>query len=286
MSELFDARFRELLTLLVSRVRRLRGRREDELRARRLVSAPTGSFAGHRPYSSGEDTRYVDWNVYARTGDLYLKILEEDERRTLTLLLDCSPSMLAGDRFVGARQLAAILGCIGLAGLDSLRLVTGPEHTVTLSGASGQPRLLRILESLESSSVDPLELARIPLERGWHGSLVWLSDFAVPDQYEHALKVVRENGRRLTGVLPSVPEDKTPLAAGWLRLSDPETGVVEAIRIDTDLRRAMNRELRLLARLQDAVFSSAGCRLERFTIPETGDRRPSSWFPGPWIYRL
>ena len=52
------------------------------------------------------------------------------------------------------------------------------------------------------------------------------------------------------------------------------------------LRAAMVEELSLLARHQDAIFNAVGYPLVRFPLPAEGDFRLSSWFTGPWTYRL
>ena len=47
-------------------------------------------IASTRP---GDDLRYLDWNIYARHGDLLLKRFQEEEDLHVYFLLDCSRSM-------------------------------------------------------------------------------------------------------------------------------------------------------------------------------------------------
>src|SRR3712207_3420223 len=58
----------ERLTLDVQRD--LRGCLFGAHPSRRQLPAPT--FSDHRPYSNGDDLRYVDWNAYARLENLQL----------------------------------------------------------------------------------------------------------------------------------------------------------------------------------------------------------------------
>src|ERR1051326_2320274 len=53
-------------------------------------------FAQHREYVPGDDTRHVDWKVYARTGRFYLKQYEEETNLICWVLLDISESMRYG----------------------------------------------------------------------------------------------------------------------------------------------------------------------------------------------
>ncbi len=50
-------------------------------------------FKEHRQYYPGDDLRYVDWKVYARTDRFYIKRFEEDTNMYVYVLLDVSGSM-------------------------------------------------------------------------------------------------------------------------------------------------------------------------------------------------
>src|SRR5580693_9538057 len=53
-------------------------------------------FTEYRPYSQGEDTRYLDWRLYARSDRFYLKKFEEETNLRCYLLVDHSRSMSYG----------------------------------------------------------------------------------------------------------------------------------------------------------------------------------------------
>lgn len=50
-------------------------------------------FAEHRLYNQGEDTRNIDWKVYARTDRLYTKRFEEETNLRCQIVIDTSSSM-------------------------------------------------------------------------------------------------------------------------------------------------------------------------------------------------
>lgn len=50
-------------------------------------------FAEHRVYNPGETTRHIDWKLFARTDNLYVKRYDEETNLRAHLLLDTSPSM-------------------------------------------------------------------------------------------------------------------------------------------------------------------------------------------------
>ena len=50
-------------------------------------------FAQYRPYTQDDDTRRIDWKLYARADRLYIKQYQEETNMRCTILLDCSASM-------------------------------------------------------------------------------------------------------------------------------------------------------------------------------------------------
>jgi uncharacterized protein (DUF58 family) len=50
-------------------------------------------FADHREYVPGDDLKFIDWHLYARTDHYYIKRFEEETNLRCTILLDRSASM-------------------------------------------------------------------------------------------------------------------------------------------------------------------------------------------------
>lgn len=55
-------------------------------------------FAQHRQYTPGDDTRHLDWKVFARTDKLHLKQYEQETNLDVVILVDSSGSMDYGSR--------------------------------------------------------------------------------------------------------------------------------------------------------------------------------------------
>jgi len=64
--------------------------------SRAALSGPPAEFDGHRPYIPGDDIRWIDWNLYARLEELYVKVFHVEEDVEVYVLVDTSPSMTAG----------------------------------------------------------------------------------------------------------------------------------------------------------------------------------------------
>src|SRR5690606_18899675 len=67
-------------------------------------------FHDFRPYQPGDELRYVDWRVYARTGRLYTRLYQADRAVRLHLLLDTSGSMSVGRKADFARTVVLRIG--------------------------------------------------------------------------------------------------------------------------------------------------------------------------------
>jgi uncharacterized protein (DUF58 family) len=70
-------------------------------------------FSAYRAYSQGDNLRYIDWKVWGRTDEFYVKQFEDDTNLSCQIFLDASKSMDfgAGDanKFHYARVLTAVL---------------------------------------------------------------------------------------------------------------------------------------------------------------------------------
>ncbi len=277
MQTIFGERFRKTLGEILRGAPRLRGDSQHEVRTQRKIRSESGTFSGHRAYGDGDDLRNLDWNVYARTDELFMKVLEDEDRVGLTLILDRSHSMTADDRWPAALRLAAILGGLALVHLDGLHVVWGAGKETTLSGAAQLGRLLEALEKLAPVDESPVVSIRQFLERGGGGRTVWISDFAEPREFETPLAMLRKQGYRCTGWLPSLPTDQIPAPRGVVRFWDPETQEREVLQVDDALREEVIAELGRLRKTQDGVFKSVGYTLERFEVPVDGDYRIAAW---------
>lgn len=67
-------------------------------------------FAEYRAYAEGDDPRFVDWNVYARTDRMYIKRFLGDTNSHLMILLDASASMGFGGPPVTKLRYGQFLG--------------------------------------------------------------------------------------------------------------------------------------------------------------------------------
>lgn len=146
-------------------------------------------FAEHREYVPGDDLRYVDWKVFAKTDRFYLKQYEEETNYACYVLLDTSESMryrsdaAAVSKLEYGQYLAAALGYLVLRQQDAVGLATfdqSVKHFLRASSLATQLKAMcQLLEQTPAageSSLGPIfhDLAERVKKRGL---MIVISDF-------------------------------------------------------------------------------------------------------------
>ena len=234
--EAFLRQLERLLVLMRSPVRGgLKGGRRSVKRGQSV------EFTDYRDYTLGDDLRQLDWNVYARLERLFVKLFIEEEDVTVTLLVDASASMTAGQppKLLFAKRAAAALGYIGLASEDRVTVsaLTGrvARRRAAMRGSGRIFRLLADLSSIEPADgpTDLVAAARhAAAQLHGKGVVILLSDLLDPA----ADKVIRElaaTGSELIVLHVLSPDELDPQLEGDLRLVDVETG--DGVDVTVDL---------------------------------------------------
>jgi uncharacterized protein (DUF58 family) len=115
-------------------------------------------FAEHREYTAGDDPRYLDYKMLARTDRLYIKQYEEETNMRVQILLDTSNSMAYRHqqkltKFEYAAYLTAILAYLMLRQQDSVGLTTFDRQIRLDMPPRSSPRhfneMMRQLEAIQ-----------------------------------------------------------------------------------------------------------------------------------------
>jgi uncharacterized protein (DUF58 family) len=254
---LFDQEFLKRLDELSIVSRRVStGQAKGERRTNRKGSGV--EFMDYRPYTVGDDLRYVDWNIYSRLDKLLLKLYVEEEDMCLHLLVDGSASMKFGDppKLDYAVRVAAALGYIGLTNLERVALgVLTSDVTRMLRPLRGRGQILPIMDFLagvEAGGPTALNrcLARYALRSRVPGVAVILTDLLDPGGYADGLKALLQR-RFEVFLLHVVSEDELePGLQGDLTLVDAEGGSTREVSVD---RWALERyQVRLRQHFEEA----------------------------------
>ena len=93
-----------------------KSRKQEEIPLVGFSSGGHSEFVGNHPYTLGEDLRYLDWHIYARTNQLYIKDYSKQGHHYILLLVDSSASMAFGkpNKYTKSLQLAAAISYISV----------------------------------------------------------------------------------------------------------------------------------------------------------------------------
>jgi uncharacterized protein (DUF58 family) len=193
---------------------------------------PTTIFSDHRPYSAGDDYRYVDWNAYAHQEQMFVKLGEVEQDVAVHVLLDVSRSMGWGapSKLRSAQQLVAALGYLALAHNDRLHLAPfGVAPLRSFGPAQGKSRvvdMLRFIEGIQPTEQTALAraLRAYATAQGQGGILVLVSDLLAAEGLEDALRVVPPPRWQALVLHILDRRELEPHLSGPLELEDAETG--------------------------------------------------------------
>jgi uncharacterized protein (DUF58 family) len=239
----------EQFQLLAARRAKSSAKGERRSRAR----GQSVEFADYRDYVPGDDFRYLDWNLYGRLERLFLKLYEEERELPVRIFLDASESMTFGEprKFDFARQVAAAIGYVALAGFDRVSVIPfpdlaghpAPDHAARLAELAARGGLRSVrgkrsalqffanLSALTAGGAANLNqaLRRGALEARHAGVAVVLSDFLDPAGYDSGLSALVGRGFQVDLVQILAPEELSPVTFGDLRLVDSETGAMQEV---------------------------------------------------------
>ncbi len=237
---------------------------ELELAARRLAAGTLAGlhasrrkghsreFSQYRAYQQGDESRLIDWRVYARSDRYFLRESEVETRTSVRLVLDATASMQQCDlarpayrKFDAARTLAAAFAWIAESQGDPVELVAvseGRVHSVPArSGGRPFARIVRALASVEPGGRWPERglggsgaFALAPPGAGLGSASTELT-IILTDGHEHAgeiraaLAPLRSRRREILFLHVVTREEEAFPYRGRVRFEEWETGrVVEA----------------------------------------------------------
>ncbi|HVZ59586.1 MAG TPA: DUF58 domain-containing protein [Terriglobales bacterium] len=226
-------------------------------------------FADYRGYSSGEDSRYLDWNAYLRLGKLFLKLYEAEQNIRVYILLDCSASMdceEAGEsKALYAQRLAATFAYLALLRLDTTVVIPFAERMGTpIITAGGRNRFFSVLSFLSELTcegrTDVYRSVQGFLERFPSRGMVFvISDFFDEEGSNGAVQMLRSGGHDVVLIQVHSAEEQRPTMFGDFTLEDAESGAKQVVACTPQS-----------AALYERAFLDASERLQRLVLRNGG----------------
>lgn len=271
--------------------------RRIEMQARKLATA---TFAGQyrsgfrgqgldfddfREYTPGDEPRFIDWKVTARTGTPYVRKFHEEREQVLLLAVDVSASMSYASAACPdtkreyAARIAAVLAYSAVQNGDKIGLLLfGCHPTFYLPPAKGMQQCLRVVREILSApagaaddTIDDLATGILRSQRK-RAMVFLISDFLMqPDKQA----VGRINFRH--ELIPLRIADPAELAlppAGRVYITDPESGAqMEADLSDPQLRASYDKAMQTHRTAWDRLFTQLA--IDKLDLTTNSDFIPS-----------
>ncbi|GAB4012185.1 MAG: hypothetical protein Fur0010_07800 [Bdellovibrio sp.] len=114
-------------------------------------------FKEHQVYSYGDEVRFIDWKLTARTNHPYIKTFEEERNINIQIVIDANASMYEGYFEKSKLQSAIEIACliIILAGKtrDSVSVLVIHESIEEIRGLSGDIGLMKFISFLQKMNI-------------------------------------------------------------------------------------------------------------------------------------
>lgn len=227
-------------------------------------------FHDFRPYQSGDELRYVDWNTYARTGRLYTRLHQAERAIRLHLLMDVSASMRIGGKAAFAELLGQLLAYVGQRGsLTQVHLSDG-THGRPLQGLRAIGESWDLIEAASSAreagppGVAIRDFALSGRSEPGAALVIVISDLLEEGSLRPALTALRARNLDASFLHVLAAGDLEP-AEERLELVDSESG--ERIEVTASEARAYRRAVRQFVARRRSEIIGAGFRYALLPVP-------------------
>jgi len=195
----------------------------------------SAEFQQHRSYRAGDDLKYLDWKLLARTDRLYSKQFRETTSMSAMIVLDASASMAFPEeglsKFRYASIIAASLAYLISTHGDAVGLMTMSRGALSYVPArAGRPHLRSLIARIDRLvPVGRWEPDRV-IARGAEllkrrGVMMVISDFYdAEDATRRELRRVARRGHDVAMLQVISPEEMAFPYSGGLELEDLESG--------------------------------------------------------------
>ena len=114
-------------------------------------------FKDHQIYVHGDDIRFINWKIFAKTSIPYIKTFEEERNLEIVVLIDASPTMLSGWKNVSKLQASMEICCL----LYLLAKETGDRvHPIIIADeiwdllpGTGEKGIIGMISSMSSKNI-------------------------------------------------------------------------------------------------------------------------------------
>tara|TARA_B100001971_G_scaffold213155_1_gene245511 strand:- start:101568 stop:102398 length:831 start_codon:yes stop_codon:yes gene_type:complete len=143
-------------------------------------------FKEHQVYQIGDDVRFIDWKLSAKTNNTFIKTFEEERNIEIVVFIDFTESLLVGanntSKLQAIIELTCLLYLLAEKSKDRVRTIISFESIQVLPPASGNEGLSLFISSLEKLSLINKE-GRVNLQKRRDASVAEIKKYALLKSY-------------------------------------------------------------------------------------------------------
>jgi uncharacterized protein (DUF58 family) len=195
----------------------------------------TTEFRQHRPYRAGDDLKYLDWKLYARSDRLYTRQFRETTNLSVMIALDTSASMAFPPqgltKFRYGQIVSAALAYLASEEGHAIGLMTMQQGKLSyIPARGGRPHLRSLLARIDRlETTDAWDPARVIarsaqlLQR--RGIVIVISDFYdAEDGTRREMRRVAQRGHDVAMLQLVSPQELALPFTDHIELEDLESG--------------------------------------------------------------
>jgi uncharacterized protein (DUF58 family) len=114
-------------------------------------------FKEHRQYTHGDDVRFIDWKILAKTGTPFVKTFEEERNVQIAVVIDAGPSMLYGwdgvSKLQAALEITCMLYLLAAETNDSIHALIISDQIIDVPRNSGEKGIISLISTLRKNAI-------------------------------------------------------------------------------------------------------------------------------------
>ena len=114
-------------------------------------------FKEHQVYTFGDDVRFIDWKILAKTSNPYIKTFNEERNVEIVVVIDASPTMLTGYKGVSKLQASIEICCLlyllAKETNDQVHALIVTDKIINVPKKSGDEGITHLISTLEKYEI-------------------------------------------------------------------------------------------------------------------------------------
>lgn len=110
-------------------------------------------FKEHQVYTHGDDVRFIDWKILAKTNTPYVKTFDEERNVEIVVVIDAGPTMLNGfnkiSKLQASIEIACLLYLLAKETNDSVHCIIVSDEVINIPKKSGEEGIAYLVSALE-----------------------------------------------------------------------------------------------------------------------------------------